>query len=161
MNGTRFHLTALAAVSTLGLLAAGDARAGDRPLVMRFVNMTPDAASTDEASKCAAHLRDRAAQESVDLKAITETPLRKLISATDKSVSFMTWSRAQTESAWKDVDVFLAIDCRPEQRRLDALVLNKTGARIELRVRGEKLDRPRAVWVMDEVLSQAWAGFEL
>lgn len=161
MNGTRFHLTALAAVSTLGLLAAGDARAGDRPLVMRFVNMTPDAASTDESSKCAAHLRDRAAQESVDLKAITETPLRKLISATDKSVSFMTWSRAQTESAWKDVDVFLAIDCRPEQRRLDALVLNKTGARIELRVRGEKLDRPRAVWVMDEVLSQAWAGFEL
>ena len=161
MNRTVLRLAALLVSANAALLASGDARAGDRPLIVRFVNMTPDAASTDAASQCVQFLRDRAAQESVDLKPITETPLRKLINATDKSVSFMTWTNAATEPAWKDVDSLFAVDCRPEEKRLDAVLINKTGTRVEFRLRGEALDRPRAVWLMDDVLRASWAAFEL
>jgi hypothetical protein len=100
-------------------------------------------------------------QDGVDLKAITETPLRKLIGAADKSVSFMTWTKPMTEPAWKDVDSFFAVDCRPEERRLDAVLVNKSGGRIEFRLRGETLDRPRATWLMENVILLAWSGFEL
>ena len=155
------HLAAFAAVSSLTLLSSDDARAGYRELLLRFVNMTPDAASSDASTKGAAAFRDSAVRDSAELRPITETPLRKLIGAEDKSVSFMTWKHAALEPAWKDVDSFLAVDCRPEEKRLDALLVNKTGGRIEIRLRGETLDRPRAVWVADEVLRHAWGGFEL
>jgi hypothetical protein len=151
----------LAFVPAFAFVATSDVRAGDRALGLRFVNMTPDAASTPESTRCVATLRDRAVQDHAELKPITETPLRKLIHAEDKSVAFMTWTTAATKPAWNDVDSFFAVDCRPEERRLDALLVNKTGARVEFRLRGETLDRSRSVWVMDEVLRHAWAGFEL
>ena len=161
MNHLALRLAALLAATSAALLASDDARAGDRQLVIRFVNMTPDSTSSDAASKCVASLRDRALQESAELKPITETPLRKLIGAADKSVSFMTWTNAATEPAWKDVDTFFAVDCRPEEKKLDAVLFNRTGARVEFRLRGETLDRPRALWLMDEALRASWAGFEL
>jgi hypothetical protein len=155
------RLSFLLGVPALALVAASDARAGDRKLGLRFVNMTPDAASSEASTKCVATLRDRAAKDGAELRPITETPLRKLIKAEDRSVGFMTWTSAATKPAYGDVDSFFAVDCRPEQQRLDALLVNKSGARVEFRLRGESLDRARAVWVMDEVLRHAWAGFEL
>ena len=103
--------------SSLWLFTPADSRAGDRQLGLRFANMTPDEDSSEESKKCVQTLRDAAAQDHLELKPITETPLRKLIGAEDKSVSFLTWTHAQTVPATRDVDSFFAVDCRPEKDR--------------------------------------------
>ncbi|HSC89093.1 MAG TPA: hypothetical protein VLC09_17545 [Polyangiaceae bacterium] len=135
--------------------------AGDRQLWLRLVNMTPDAASSETSKKCVQTLRDQAAQDHLELKPMTETPLRKLIGAQGDTASFFTWNVEKTRPATKDVDSLLLVDCRPEERSFDAVLFNKTGARVQFRLRGETIDRARAMWLMDEVLRHGWAGFEL
>lgn len=143
------------------LLTPSDGRAGDRQLAIVFVNLTPDAESTPESKKCVQTLRDQTAQEHAELKPMTETPLRKLIGAEDKSASFLEWTSAQTAPATKNVDALFVVDCRPEKQSLDALLVNRTGARVQFRLRGPTLTMARVRWTMDEVLRHAWAGFEL
>jgi hypothetical protein len=156
-----FRLSGVFAAAALVLSSASDTRAGDRQLALRFVNMTPDADSSEASKKCVQTLRDRAAQDHLELKPMTETPLRKLLNAEDKSVSFFAWTAEQTQAGTKDVDSLFVVDCRPEHDSYDALLVNKTGARVQFRLRGEKLDTARGIWLTDEMLRHAWAGFDL
>ena len=158
MNATRFTVLSLALSAAL-TLSPSSGEAGYRPLEVTFTNMTPDAASTDASKACVQTLRDRIAADDANLANLTETPLRKLIDAPDKTKSFLDWTAKQLLPALSERDAFIAVDCRPDEKRLDVLLVNAAKSRVIFRQRGEELNRARLIWFGSELMSHAWSGF--
>lgn len=170
--GSRWGMLGLAALAGLAVLAVGaPGRAGDRPIQVVVSNMTPDAASSEASKRCVQTLRERMTADHSDLYPIGETPLRALVGHPAKSESFLVWTRDELTRvldsakapglppALQQRDAFVAIDCRPEEKKLDVLFLNSARQRGVLRVRSLPLGRPRVLWVGDELMHQLWTGF--
>lgn len=154
------------AVPLIGVLILGigtDSLAGYRPLEVSFANMTPDAASTEASKKCVQTIRDRVVSDDAHLKNWMETPLRAAIGAergTDAGERpFSSWTVEQLAKAMDQQDAFLAVDCRPEEKRVTVLLVNSAGAKVHFRLRGEELSRARLIWFGDEMMRNAWEGF--
>ena len=117
---------------------AGHARAGERPLEVVLVNLTPDAASSEASKQCVRAVEKKIASDEVHVVRVGETAARK--QAGTAGVAIMDW-RAEALARLKPrdgtpADAVVLVDCRPELRRLGVVVAPASGgvARIELGV---------------------------
>jgi hypothetical protein len=143
----------------LVILVAANAHAGDRQLEALFVNMTPDAASSEASKQCVRALEKKIAADYTHVTRLGETALRKLAKKTSGE-PFMSWPAAALKPAkergdtWSDVVIL--VDCRPEVGRLEVLVQPASGGLALLRAQKPLLD---ADLVGEAILRRAWAGF--
>lgn len=141
-------------------LAPSRAEAGDRPLVVLLVNMTPE--PTDAARRCFAQVRSAIAAEYTTVRRIGESAARRR--AGGPSGDMMSWDRAAFASlsvgpSPGDLDAVVLIDCRPDARRADVVVYNAAGDISQLRLRDVGFDRRRATWLAAAILRHGWVGF--
>jgi hypothetical protein len=165
-----FALVLGAAAALFGWARA--TRAGERPLELVISNLTPDAASSAESKRCVQTLREGLAGGGATLYPVGETPLRALVGRTDKTESFLGWTKAELAPVLVSDklgalppylsrrDALVAVDCRPEQRTLDVLFFTG-GQRGVLHLRALPLSRERVLWMTDELLTHLWSDFEL
>jgi hypothetical protein len=141
------------------LLLTTSAFAGDRQLETLFVNMTPDASSSDASKQCVRAIEKKLAADYTRITRLGETALRKLARKT-AGEPFMSWPAAAFKAAkergdtWSDVAIL--VDCRPEASRLEVLVQPASGGLALFRVGKLPFD---AELVGDAILRRAWAGF--
>ncbi len=148
-----------------GILAiAPTTHAGDRPLEIVVVNMTPDG-SGPLARRCAARLRGAIRADYTQLHARGETAARARAGeeTAPNLASFMTWGAERLDRLKRrgaeQADTVLLFDCRPEGRQLDVTLSPPGGGVSRLRVRDVELDAATLRGISAELLRQSWVGF--
>ena len=141
--------------------AAGDARAGERPLEIVLVNLTPDAASSEVSKQCVRAVEKRIGAGDVHVVRLGETAARK--QAGTAGVALLDW-RADALARLKPregtpADTVVLVDCRPELRRLVVAVSAPSGGVARLELDGVPVDRAATDLMADAILRRAWAGF--
>lgn len=156
-----FTMTTL--VVALSLLTASAAVAGDRVLEVLVVNMTPDAEVTDASRRCFQHILRKIRDEYTHTTRMGESALLREIGRSDPR-EFMDWPsdaleplRRRQDPPW--LDAVALVDCRPEARRVDVLVVSPARGMARMRLRGVELDRARAQWIAERILEHGWVGF--
>lgn len=153
---TRF--AAVLALLALVGLAAPPARAGDRELEILLVNMTPE--PSDAARACSARIRRAVRADYTHLSVMGESRLRAALG--EPSGPFMEWETGpfealkRREGTW--LDTVALYDCRPEARRLEALVVSPSGV-AKLRLREVAVDDATIDWFAARLLRHGWVGF--
>ena len=155
-------ITAPTFVVALWLLATSAAVAGDRVLEIRLVNMTPDAEVTTASRQCFHRILRKIRDEYTHTTRMGERALLRGVGRVDPR-EFMDWPSDALEPLRRQSDPWLdavaLIDCRPEARRADLLVVSPAQGVARMRLRGVDLDRPRARWIAERILEHAWIGF--
>lgn len=145
-----------------GLVAnAGPLRAGDRPLEVLLVNMTPDAASGELSRRCVKSLEKLITENNSNVAKLGETALRKRIGKT-AGESFLSWSADVLKPTKKGppwIDALVLVDCRPDKKALDVLVHPASGGVAKIQFLDVALDPPVIQLAAEALLRRAWAGF--
>ncbi|MCA9605394.1 MAG: hypothetical protein KC619_07355 [Myxococcales bacterium] len=155
---------ALPWLAALALTAAvtPEVRAGDRPLQILLVNMTPDAAVTEPARQCMRDILARVREEDSTVSRMGETALRRLVGHPGTG-PFMGWPHEDLvpviERESDRLDSVVLVDCRPEEQFVDVLVSSPAGAVTRITLRDVAIDRHRARWIAETFLRQSWNGF--
>ena len=150
----------LGALLCVGL--SSPALAGDRELEIMVVNMTPDAEVTDTSRQCFHRIQRKIRADYTHMARIGETVLLREVGRSDPR-DFIEWPSDALEPLRRRGDVWLdavaLIDCRPEARRVDVLVVSPARGMARMRLRGVEITAGRAAWVADRILGHAWIGF--
>ncbi len=149
-------------------LTSGVALAGDRKAGIVFSNFTPDAQSTPASRACSAAIEKKLAAEYATVYKQGETALRRLAGAPAGS-RFVEWTKDRYEPIRKpgkhskddSVDVIVIVDCRPESKRLEVVMVPPSGAIVRMLLRETTLDAPAIAVVADAIVQRAWVGFSL
>jgi hypothetical protein len=153
-----------ALVVGFALLAAAVAHAGDRQLESIFVNMTPDAQSSEASKQCVKAIDKRIAADYTHARRIGETALRKQAGKT-AGEPMMSWPLASFDRlrGMKTneiaVDAFILVDCRPEARELDIVVAPPTNGLARMQLRRVALDDAALKLATEALLRRARSGF--
>lgn len=153
-------LVALLALAFVGA-SAEPARAGDRPLEVLLVNMTPDVLSGEASRRCVKSMEKLITENNSNVAKIGETALRKRISKT-AGEPFLGWSADVLKPAKKGpagVDALILIDCRPDKNTLDVLVNPAAGGVAKIQLQGVALESSAIELVTEALLRRAWSGF--
>jgi hypothetical protein len=148
--------------AALLLLLCTSARAGDRQVETLFVNMTPDAASSEASKQCVRAVEKKLSAEYVHLVRLGETALRKLAGKT-AGEPFTSWPAPSLKPArergetWADVVVL--VDCRPEEKRIEVLVNPASGGVVLLRLAEVPIERAATDLIAGAIWRRATAGF--
>lgn len=156
---TRFAIVA-------GALALSDpSHAGDRKLEILFANLTPDAKSSEVSKTCVRQVEAILRADYTNVQRIGETALRKQAGKT-QGEAFLDWPAAAMQPAKQrqgidveSIDTVIAVDCRPESKRLEILVHPSDSAVARLQLNGVVLDKATVEWIADAALRRAWTGF--
>lgn len=146
--------------------AANRAEAGDGPLEVTLVDMTPAAGSPatppSGSKECLRWIDGKLPRGdswgSYVVARRSESILRKQVGMTHGE-PFSSWSASVLGSADSFGDTLILVDCRPAGGQLDVVVLPPSRAVVRIRLRRNTLDRSLVAWAMDEVLVRAWAGW--
>jgi len=143
------------------LFARGDAHAGDRPLEVVLVNLTPDAASSKASKQCVRAVEEKIGLGDVHVVRVGETAARKQTGAV--GVALLDW-RAEALARLKPragtpADAVVLVDCRPELRRLDVVVSPPSSGVTRIELRAVPVDQAATDLIGDAILRRAWAGF--
>lgn len=141
--------------------ACGSARAGERPLEIVLVNLTPDAASSEASKQCVRAVEKKIGSDEVHVVRLGETAARK--QAGTAGVAIMEW-RADALARLKPrqgtpADTVLLVDCRPELRRLSVVIGPASGGVARIELGAVALDRAAIDLIGAAILRRAWAGF--
>ena len=149
----------LGACVALGL-SIPTADAGDRQLEVLLVDMTPDESPSKE---CVKQIRKVIAEDYSEIQKMGETKLRKMAGKPTKGESFIDWPtdvimkmRKADESY---VDTFVLVDCRPDKKQVDILVVPSSNGVARLSLRQLTIDKAVMKWLGAAVLRRAWNGF--
>ena len=139
------------------------ARAGDRRMNILTVNMTPDAASTEASRSCIARVQRKIAEEYTTPSRTGESALLQRVGRSDPR-EFMTWSTAVLAPLLEPqggdyLDAVALIDCRPELRRVDVVVLSPSRGLAHIRLRDVAADARLAQWLGARIVRHGWNGF--
>lgn len=148
---------ALAGVVAVG----GTSQAGDRPLEVLLVNMTPDAASGEPSRRCLKSLEKHITENNSNVAKLGETALRKRIGKTagEPFLGFTAEVLKPTRKGPPWVDALVLVDCRPDKKTLDVLVYPASGGVAKIQLQDVTLDPPAIELVGQALLRRAWAGF--
>ncbi len=140
----------------------GLARAGERPLEVLLVNMTPDAQSSAPSKACVRDVEARLVAAEAHVARIGETALRKLAKKT-AGEPMLAWPRAAFEPARKrdggQVDAVVLVDCRPEGQAVDVAVAPSAAGVARIELRQLAVDASVTEWLAAAILRRAWIGF--
>ena len=157
-RASMFSFALLASVLLVSALRATPARAGDRPLSVLLVNMTPDPVS-DEGRACSAFFRRqfRIDDQQYHVRAMGETAFREATNLEGDFMSLDPAAVARFHEGEDWVDAIVLFDCRPEtQFRAWVSPANGGIARIEWRA---PLDANARRLMFDRFTTHAWVGF--
>jgi hypothetical protein len=143
-------LAALVGAGTLG--AGSDGQAGELHLQVHFTNMTPDEHSSESSKRCAAKVRGALVHDGVTVKFMGETALRKKLGEQDKSKNFMAWTPKANVA-------LVAVDCRPEQKLVDILLLGTPNIKTTIRLRDQEISARRLNWLTKDAVRHVWGSF--
>lgn len=139
----------------VGAFAPPRAAAGDAQLAVMLVNMTPE--PTDAGRRCFGQVRAALAAEYTIIRRLGETAVRER--AGNPSGPMLDWDHAAlSRVAPGDQNATVLVDCRPDERSADVLVYNPARDISQLRLRGVRIDRPRARWLAGAILRHGWVG---
>lgn len=150
------------ALALLGsMMLPQPADAGDRELAILLVNMTPDPVS-DAGRTCARQFRAALRDDYTETRAFGESRIRALMSEPESD--FMGWdftrvAEQRQHAGEHGVDTIMLFDCRPDDQRLDVLVISSSGAGTTTRYRGHSLGRAQVQRAAQLALMQGWVGF--
>lgn len=168
MRRDNIHVGRHRALRGIGLLLLGAAllpriaAAGDRPLEVLLVNMTPDAASDEASRRCVREIDKVISAADTHVSRMGETALRKLAGKT-AGEPFLSWPaeslRPTHKRAALDIDTVVLVDCRPGLRRLDVLVQPSADGLARIQTWGMPLDEATVRLTAESILRRAWAGY--
>lgn len=156
--------TALVCILLVGLAAWGprDAQAGSRELEVLFVNMTPDALSGGDSKTCVEAIKKQIRKVGdTKITKMGETKLRKAAGVDKGGAPFVTWKPEQFKSLiypTANSDVIVLVDCRPEQKHLDILLLTTRLRPLAISYRRLPSDAFLKA-ITRRLLAHAWDGF--
>lgn len=155
--------TTIAAASVIATIAiSGESAAGDRELEVLMVNMTPDDRSTKSSRECVDTVRKVIAEDYTRVTRLGESKLREAVGK-PAGEPFLDWEHGLFEKARERgdtrIDAVVLVDCRPESRALDALVVPSAESTIRIRLRGRELSTTTVQWITRTILRRAWVGF--
>ncbi len=153
----------LALVGLLALAALATpwrARAGDRPLEVLLVNMSPDASQPD----CMREIQRVIRHEDATIHRMGGERVRELAGHRGDDSDFTSWRAEELDAAVRlaraeTIDAVVLVDCREDEARADAWVRSPSGGVARLRLRRTVIDAARAEWLARAILLQAWTGF--
>lgn len=150
------------AIGAVVWLLSGAARvqAGDRPLEILFVNMSPTG-SGDSSSACVTTLRRalRRDPEQTAVREMRESAVRALLQRPASSDrDYLAWDASLLRHGVEDIDMVVLVDCRPDETRLDLLVVSPSSRRTRMQLRGAP-DTPRLRALADSILQLGALGF--
>lgn len=158
----------LLAAGLLALTSSHVTRAGSPRFLIEYTNMTPDALSDEASKQCSNRLKSRlgnaldTANEVVDRKGenviyINEAERRERVRANGSGTAdFMSWGKK--EVSLDDGLFAVVVDCRPEKRLLDVLLVGRKGG-ITLRLRGMPLSNQRLDWLVNDMVTRIEAMY--
>lgn len=155
----RFLVAAGFLLATLCWGAPNRVEAGDRELAILFVNMTPDAASTDASKACIAAIRNQLKAGYTIVTAKGESWIRAR-HPDGKAQDFMSWSTVVPTGSKElgYVDALMLVDCRPEQSLLQAWISPANGRVGTLRLQ-RKPSKADVAFFSKMMLVHGWLGF--
>ena len=125
------------------------------------MNMTPDALSGGDSKKCVEAIKKQIRKEDTRVTKMGETKLRKAVGVDKGGAAFVTWKPKQFKSLvypTANSDVIVLVDCRPEQKHLDILLLTTRLRPLAISYRRA----PSAGFlkaITKRMLAHAWDGF--
>ncbi len=145
-----------------GILLPIPARAGDRPLEMLLVNMTPASASPECMRELTRVFRRR--DEDTNIHRIGGDRVRELAGHEHDDSDFTTWRAEDLDAAVRvvradSIDTVVLVDCRSDESRADVWVRSPSRGVARMRLRGIAIDTERAEWLARAILMQGWTGF--
>lgn len=157
----RFVGISVAFAATLTALTALPARAGDRPIELLLVNMSPRGTQPDCMRNVQRIFHARDAQ--TNLHRLGSDRIRDLAGHGDDDRNFLLFERDELDAAVTalrtDIDAIALVDCRAEEGRVAMWISasNRGVARIELT--RTVIDEARAEWIGRTIAMHAWIGF--
>lgn len=154
----RFAFITLALASALAALPA---RAGDRPLELLLVNMSPRGTHPDCMRNVQRVFRGRDAD--TNLHRLGSDRVRDLAGHGRDDRNFLLFERDELDAAVTalrtDIDAIALVDCRAEEGRVSMWIsaANRGVARIELT--NTVIDEARGEWIGRTIAMHAWIGF--
>jgi hypothetical protein len=162
MTRLRFHwpLTVAALSLAAMMLTPAATRAGDREMETLVVDMSPN--GTPTAHACFMRIRSIYAHDYTIMHGLGETAARRR--AGEPGPDFMSWNREALTGLRRmrgefNYDSIVLIDCRPDERKADVLVMQSGGNITQVRLRDTELDRRRIRWLGQRLLRISWSGF--
>jgi len=143
------------------VLIATPSLAGDRPLEVLFVNMTPDALATKRSDECVKQIR-HALGKDIDFQRTGETRLRKRVRKTNGE-PFLDWpdatyERATSNPSW-GIDTLVLVDCRPETNILNLAHSPANHGVTKIRMHSVNLTKTTTKWIGRAIRPRIWVGF--
>jgi len=161
---TRIRIGGLLTLGALSLAALifmpTTTRAGDREMDTLIVDMSPN--GTPTAHACFMRIRGIYAHDYTIMHGSGETAARRR--AGEPGPDFMSWNREALMGLSRKPDglrsdTVVLVDCRPNDRRADVLVMESGGNITQVRLRDVELDRGRIRWLGQRLLRISWSGF--
>jgi hypothetical protein len=153
----------LAVAAALLLWMPLPSHAGSGPVVLLVVNMTPDEVSGGDSSKSVKWFREALNTSSrpvsgeleLEMKKFGETKLRKAVGVHKGGAHFMNWKAEQfkkllnqRQDGWS-LDAAILIDSRPSEKKIDILVVPRSGGIVRMRSRSVDIDRKLVAQLAD------------
>lgn len=144
----------------LALSMPWTARAGDRPLEVLLVNMSPDGTDPD----CMRDITRVIRHDDATIHRMGGDRARDLAGHGRDDTHFTTWAAEDLDAVVRlvraeQVDAVALVDCRAEEGRADAWVRSPNGGVARIRLSGTVIDTERAEWLARGILAQARTGF--
>ncbi len=160
----RLPLACIALWVFAACLWSATTEAGDRPIELLLVNMTPDPVSA-ESRRCSAEIRRGLQRNEVArLHQLGETAMLARTGRSDPR-DFMQWPTAvltalRTSESTHEVrlDAVAFFDCRPEAEALSVVVLAPSGGTAHIVLSGP-VPVGRGRFVAERIVQHAWIGF--
>jgi hypothetical protein len=163
---SRARLCSLGAVIVLtaalfGAWAPHVVRAGDRPLELLLVNMSPASARPDCMRDVTRVLR----HEDTTIHRIGGDRVRDLAGHGEDGSDFLDWRAEDLDAATRvvrtetPIDAVVLVDCRAEENRASVWVRSPSGGVTRLRLARTLIDAERAEWIARAVVLHMWVGF--
>ncbi len=161
---SRLTLACVALCAFAACLLSTTTQAGDRPIELLLVNLTPDPVST-ESRRCSAEIRRQLQRNDVArLHQLGETALLARTGRSDPR-DFMQWPTAvlsalRTSESTREVqlDAVALFDCRPEAEALSVVVLAPSGGAAHIVLSGP-VPVGRGRFLAERIVHHAWIGF--
>lgn len=143
-------------------LRSGFAIAGDGPLDVIYVNMTPDGVRSAESQQCSEQIEAVLKAGSTKTQRIAETKLRTAMGNPSPS-PFMDWQSDVFKKAKETLEAFpfavILVDCQPAKDSLEIAISTAGGDVWHLRWRKVNITERLTTTIAQVVLRRAWSGW--
>lgn len=152
---------AFAVLTLASTFAAVPARAGDRPLELLLVNMSPRGTHPDCMRNVQRVFRSRDAD--TNLHRLGSERVRDLAGHGNDDRDFLLFERDELDAAVTalrtNIDAIALVDCRPEEGRVAMWISASNGGVARIELTHTRMDEARAEWVGRTIAMHAWIGF--